>query len=273
LVDYNGFRFYHCNLMENIKKSVLVFTLVAISQMVFAWGQTGHRVVGYVAQQHLTKKASKTINKILTSYSLEMSGNYLDFIKADSNYRFMSSWHYVSIPNGKRYEDITPNAGGDVIAKIEELIKELETKNFKTVKDEEFALMALVHLVADLHQPLHVGLAEDRGGNSIKVTWFYEESNLHRVWDSDMIDHQQLSYTEFGNHISRNITKQMVKAWQGSGVRDWANESQDLRAACYETGDDNVLKYDYIYEHIATVETRLVQAGVRLAGLLNKIYG
>ncbi len=68
-----------------------------------------------------------------------------------------------------------------------------------------------------------------------------------------MIDHQQLGYTEFGNHISRNITKQIVKAWQGSSVRDWANESQDLRAACYETGEDNVLKYDYIYKHIATV--------------------
>ena len=122
MVDYTGVRFYHCNLMENIKKVVLVFSLVAISQMVFAWGQTGHRVVGYVAQQHLTKKASKRVNSILTNYSLEMSGNYLDFIRADSNYRFMSSWHYVSIPNGKRYEDITPNAGGDVIAKIEELL-------------------------------------------------------------------------------------------------------------------------------------------------------
>jgi len=273
LVENNGFRFYHCILMEIIKKSVLIFTLVAISQMVFAWGQTGHRVVGYVAQQHLTKKASKRINKILTTYSLEMSGNYLDFIRSDSNYRFMNSWHYVSIPNGKRYEDITPNAGGDVIAKIEALLIELETKNFKTVKDEEFAIMALVHLVGDLHQPLHVGLAEDRGGNSIKVMWFDEESNLHRVWDSDIIDHQQLSYTEFGNHVSRNITKEMVKAWQGSGVREWANESQDLRAACYEMGDDTILKYDYIYKHIATVETRLVQAGVRLAGLLNRIYG
>ena len=273
MVDYTGVRFYHCNLMKNIKKVVLVFSLVAISQMVFAWGQTGHRVVGYVAQQHLTKKASKRVNSILTNYSLEMSGNYLDFIRADSNYRFMSSWHYVSIPNGKRYEDITPNAGGDVIAKIEELIKELETKNFKTVKDEEFAIMALVHLVADLHQPLHVGLAEDRGGNSIKVEWFGEASNLHRVWDSDMIEHQQLSYTEFGNHISRNITKQMVKAWQGSGVRDWATESQDLRAACYNFGEETNLKYEYIYQHLQTVETRLVQAGVRLAGLLNRIYG
>ncbi|PCJ67951.1 MAG: S1/P1 Nuclease [Bacteroidetes bacterium] len=250
-----------------------LITVLFIASSVFAWGKTGHRVVGYVAQQHLTKKASKQIDKILTSYSLEMSGNYLDFIRADTNYRFMNSWHYVSIPDGKRYEDITPNSRGDVIAKIEELILELKTKDFKIVKDEEFALMALVHLVGDLHQPLHVGLAEDRGGNSIKVQWFGKETNLHHVWDSEIIDDQQLSYTEFGNHINRGIDKSLVKVWQSTSVRDWAHESQDLRGACYDFGKFTNLRYRYTFRHLKTVETRLEQAGVRLAGLLNDIYG
>jgi hypothetical protein len=249
----------------------LVFLFATLQ--LFAWGQTGHRVVGYVAQQHLTKKASKQVNKILTKFSLEMSGNYLDFIRADTNYKFMSSWHYVSIPDGKRYEDITPNPNGDVIAKIEALIVELRSKKFTTVKDEEFAIMALVHLVGDLHQPLHVGLAEDRGGNSIKVEWFGEETNLHHVWDSEIIDHEQLSYTEWGNHINRNIDKLQVLNWQSTTVRDWAHESQDLRAACYDFGNFVNLRYEYSFRHLKTVELRLEQAGVRLAGLLNSIYG
>jgi len=257
----------------NIKRALGILIFVSVGYHALAWGKTGHRVVGYVAQQHLTKKASKNIDKILTQFSLEMSGNYLDFIRADSNYRFMSSWHYVSIPDGKRYADITPNPKGDVIAKIEELILELSTKDFKIVKDEEFALMALVHLVGDLHQPLHVGYAEDRGGNSIKVEWFGEETNLHHVWDGSIIDDQQLSYTEWGNHINRGVDKLQVAYWQSTSVRDWAHESQDLRKACYDFGEYTNLKYDYVFRHLHTVETRLEQAGVRLAGLLNEIYG
>ena len=258
--------------MKLVKSFSIVFILF-LSANAFAWGKTGHRVVGYVAQQHLTKKASKRIDAILDKYSLEMSGNYLDFIRADSNYRFMSSWHYVSIPDGKKYEDITPNPKGDVIAKIEELILELKTKDFKIVKDEEFAIMALVHLVGDLHQPLHVGLAEDKGGNTIKVEWFGKETNLHHVWDSEIIDDQQLSYTEFGNHINRGIDKLQVLSWQCTTVRDWAHESQALRGACYDFGTNTNLRYRYTFRHLKTVETRLEQAGVRLAGILNDIYG
>jgi len=256
-----------------LDRSISLVLALFISATVFGWGKTGHRVVGYVAQQHLTKKASKLIDAILSDYSLEMSGNYLDFIRSDTNYRFMNSWHYVSIPDGKRYEDITPNAKGDVIAKIEELILELKTKDFKIVKDEEFAIMALVHLVGDLHQPLHVGLAEDRGGNKVKVEWFGESTNLHHVWDSEIINHQELSYTEWGNHINRNVDNLKVASWQSSTVRDWAHESQDLRKDCYDFGDYVNLKYSYNFRHLHTVELRLEQAGVRLAGLLNHIYG
>ena len=255
-------------------KSILgVIAGLLFSLNVMAWGKTGHRVVGYVAQQHLTKNASDNIDKILSKFSLEMSGNYLDFIRADTAYKFMGSWHYVSIPDGKRYEDTEPNEKGDVIWAIETIIEELKSKKFKIVKDEEFAILALVHLIGDLHQPLHVGLAEDRGGNSIKVEWFGESTNLHHVWDSEIVDDQQLSYTEWGNHINRRVDATQVNKWQSTSVRDWAHESQDLRAACYDFGDYVNLKYDYSFRHLATVEKRLEQAGVRLAGVLNQIYG
>ena len=256
-----------------MKRIGVILLAIVINTSAFSWGKTGHRVVGYVAQQHLSKKANKRINKILTDYSLEMSGNFMDFIKADTTYRHMGSWHYVSIPDGKLYEDITKNSKGDVIWAIETLIAELKTKKFKIVPNEQFAIMALVHLVGDVHQPLHVGLAEDKGGNKVKVAFFGEKSNLHRVWDSGLVDHQGLSYTEWGNHINRGVDKLQVVAWQENTVREWAAESQQLRTACYDFGEYTNLKYAYIYRHIGTVEQRLEQAGVRLAGLLNDIYG
>jgi hypothetical protein len=256
-----------------MKRLLLISLSLLLVHTSFGWGKTGHRVVGLVAQQYLTKKASKKIDKILGTYSLEMSGNYMDFLRSDTNYRHMNPWHYVSIPDGKRYEDIIPNPKGDVIWAIETLVEELKTKEFKIVPNEEFAIMALVHFVGDMHQPLHVGLAEDRGGNSIQVSWFGEETNLHHVWDESLIAHQKLSYTEWGKHITRNVSKKEVKKIMGGTVRDWAHESQDLRAACYDFGTYTNLKWQYVFRHIGTVEDRLLKGGIRLAGILNSIYG
>jgi hypothetical protein len=129
-----------------MKRLLLISLSLLLAHTSFGWGKTGHRVVGLVAQQYLTKKASKKIDKILGTYSLEMSGNYMDFLRSDTSYRHMNPWHYVSIPDGKRYEDITPNPKGDVIWAIETLVEELKTKEFKIVPNEEFAIMALVHL-------------------------------------------------------------------------------------------------------------------------------
>lgn len=257
--------------MKSVQSTFLLFFLI-FCNTALAWGPTGHRVVGYVAQKHLTKKASKKVNEILQLYSLEMCGNHMDFIRADANYKHMNSWHYVSIPDGMNYHESNKNPKGDVIATIEKLMIELETKEFELVENEEFAIMALVHMVGDIHQPLHVGLSEDRGGNKVKLEWFGEKTNLHRIWDTDMIDHLKLSYRELGDQIDRNVTPSQVANWQSTSVRDWADESQKLRSACYDFGDKTKLGYSYSFRHKQTVQLRLEQAGVRLAGLLNQIY-
>ena len=257
--------------MKLIRISTLLVFLCAAVQL-WAWGQTGHRVVGYVAQQHLSAKASKRVNQVLTKFSLEMSGNYMDFLRSDTNYRFMNSWHYVSIPDGMRYEDIIPNPKCDVISIIEQLIVELRTKQFKLVKDEEFAIMALVHLVGDLHQPLHVGLAEDKGGNDIQVRWFNDGTNLHRVWDSDMINHFNMTYTELAENTDK-ISKEQVKFLQKGAIMDWANETQQLAIKVYSSAEvGEKLGYNYAYNNFELVRSQLQVGGVRLAKVLNDLF-
>lgn len=252
---------------------ILIFLLSFSSLKTFAWGKSGHRIVAYVAQEHMSRKASKRVDRVLQNYSLEMCGNFMDFIRSNDSFDYLKPWHYCTVPDGKTYEETKQDERGDAVSKIIELTEMLKTKNFKNVPNEEFALMFLVHLVADLHQPLHVGNGKDRGGNDVKVKWFGEETNLHRVWDESMIEFQNLSYTEFGNHLIRNTTKEQVKLWQSTGVLVWAAESQKLRDACYDFGENTNLRFTYNYRHIATVERRLNQAGVRLAQLLNDIYG
>lgn len=251
--------------------SLLITLIIALPFESLGWGKTGHRVVGQIAYNHLSKKAKKNLQKILGDEHLGMVGNYMDFIRAESKYDHMSKWHYCSIPDGKTYEEAGTPEEGDAIVAITRLLEELKTKKF-TEEDEKFALKCLVHLIADIHQPLHVGNGEDAGGNRVKVTYMWESSNLHRVWDSGMIDQQQLSYTEYTNWV--DVAKESdVQKWQSAGLMDWIYESMSYRDETYIIPEDNKLSYRYTFDNIALVNQRLLQAGIRLAGVLNDIYG
>jgi hypothetical protein len=137
---------------------------------------------------------------------------------------------------------------------------------------EKQHLMMLVHLVGDIHQPLHVGTGEDIGGNAVKLKWFWQNSNLHRVWDSEMIDSKQYSYTELADAVN-NTSKDEVKSLQSDTIDKWYKEAMALRPQVYALPDDMNLGYEYSYKNWDTVKSQLMKSGIRLAGILNEIYG
>ena len=139
------------------------------------------------------------------------------------------------------------------------------------MKKKKIALKFIIHVIGDLHQPLHVGNGNDRGGNDIKVEWFGEPSNIHAIWDSKLIDFQKLSFTEYANYLTLNEDRSQISKWQKAEVLDYVYESQKLRKQCYEFSEPN-LKWEYFYKNKTLLETRLLQGGVRLSGELNRIF-
>ena len=254
-----------------MKKLMFLILFCVFSPYAFCWGPTGHRVVGEIAWSHLNPKARKNLQKILGTESLAMTGTFMDFIRSNKKYDHMSPWHYCTVPDGKTYEDVGAPEEGDVVVAINRLMKELDSKEF-TDEDELFALKLLVHLVGDIHQPLHVGNGDDRGGNDVRVEFFWKGSNLHRVWDEGIIDEQKLSYTEYTQWIN-HASEAQVTQWQSDDIMVWVAESTSYREGIYDLPENKKINYRYVYDHIATVNQRLLQAGVRLAGLLNQIYG
>jgi len=246
-----------------------ILLLTALSLSTYGWGPTGHRATGYIAQKHLNKKAMKAINRILAGQSLAMASTWMDEIRSDSTYNHTADWHWVTIPDGMTYEQTEKNPNGDIIMTIERIIAALKTKTLNA-KDEAEHLKMLIHLVGDIHQPLHVG-RPDRGGNDIKIVWFRTDTNLHRVWDSDMIDDTKLSYTELAQSFSKPLEGQ-IQTWQKAAVRDWVNESIGFRPQVYDIGNGR-LGYQYSYKYFGIARVRMLQAGIRLAGVLNEIYG
>ncbi|MCI0752126.1 MAG: S1/P1 nuclease [Flammeovirgaceae bacterium] len=252
-----------------MKKIASIFFLVIFSLHSFGWGATGHRATGLIADRYLSKKARKALQKILGEESIAIASTWMDEIRSDSTFRHVSDWHWVTIPDSSTYENSEKNPKGDVIQTIERLIAELKAKKLSGQQEAQHIKM-LIHLIGDIHQPLHVGRGPDKGGNGIKVMWFRAESNLHRVWDSEMIDETKLSYTELAASLIKP-TEEEIKLWQKSTVRDWANESLALRNQVYDFKGER-FGYSYSYKNMPTVKKRITQAGVRLAGVLNEIY-
>lgn len=253
-----------------MKKTSLFVLLIGFVFNAFGWGATGHRAVGYVAEQHLSKKARLAIEKILRGQSLAMAGTWMDDIKSDSLYDNTHDWHWVTIQTGETYEKSVKNPKGDLVMTLERLIAELKSKKLSSKQEAEHLKM-IVHLIGDIHQPLHVGFGTDQGGNQVKLTWFGTNSNLHRVWDSDMIDGSKLSYTELANAWPKADATR-VKTLQQASVRDMAKEAMTFRKQVYAYGDGK-LGYDYNYQNFNTVLEQIQKAGIRLAGVLNQIYG
>jgi len=129
----------------------------------------------------------------------------------------------------------------------------------------------LVHLVGDLHQPLHVGNGKDRGGNNIKVKWFGEDTNLHEVWDEKLIEHQNLSFTEYAHFLNLEFDESECIKWIVKDFEFYANESKKYRNVCYSFETNN-LTYNYMFVTKPILDMRLMQAGVRLADLFNNIF-
>lgn len=252
-----------------MKKSILILAISCISLSAIGWGATGHRVVGHIANKHLSKKARLAMERILGQQSLAMAATWMDDVKSDSLYDMYEDWHWVTIEDNETYDQTKKNPKGDLIYALERIIAELKSKKLSP-KEEAERLKMLIHLIGDIHQPLHVGRA-DKGGNDVKLTWFGSNSNLHTVWDSGMIDGTRLSYTELAESLYKPNAAEL-KTWQSTGVRDWAKESISYRKQVYDIGNSK-LGYEYQYKYFSIARERLAQAGVRLAGVLNEIYG
>lgn len=254
---------------------VSLFLLFNVHSTVLAsapvWGKTGHRVTAQVAEKYLTPVARQKVKALLKGKSLALVSTFGDDIKSDDRFRKYSPWHYVNYPLNKEYEDQRPSDQGDIVMGIAKCVEVLEDPKASD-EDKEFFLKMLVHFIGDLHQPMHIGKAEDKGGNDIQVRWFSEGSNLHRVWDSNMIDEFQMSYTELSNNLPV-LTPDMTNNISRGDYKDWMRETRQLTKEVYASARiGEKLGYRYMYDHFGEVRMQLLKGGIRLAAMLNDIF-
>lgn len=259
-----------------LKKLALAIAVLTAPFAASAWGTLGHRISGQIADSYLSPKARLAIKKILGNESLALASNWADFIKSDTSYKYLYDWHFVDFERPYAYPEMVEflehDNNVDAYTKLKFLTVELKKKNL-TAKNKLLYLRMLIHIVEDIHQPLHTGHVSDKGGNDVKLKWFGKDSNLHSVWDTELINNQELSYTEYVAAINHTTLAQRT-AWQKDPLTRWIYESTQLADKIYtETKPGENLSYNYSFKFIGTVNQQLLKGGVRLAGLLNEVFG
>jgi hypothetical protein len=276
-----------------MKCRLLVAAFLAVAVLpspALAWGKTGHRVVAAIADTQLSGLARAHIREILgPGESLVDAANWPDEMRSAPGkfwQKTATPWHYVTL-NGIIYDHAPPE--GDALEALEHFRKVLQDPK-ADLADKQMALRFIIHIVGDLHQPLHVGKCCDRGGNDVKVTFFGKPTTLHAVWESQLVDEEQLSYSELAEKLERHLSDRQLIKWWDINPRDWISESGEYRDTLYPTAadmpkprqDDDAnkadapplpaLSYSYVYRFTPLMEQRLTQGGVRLAAYLNAIF-
>ena len=255
-----------------MRKLILPLILLSITSPAFAWGPIGHRVTGAIADRNLSGVARANVQLLLGEEDLAQAATWPDDMKSDPAdfwQKQASPWHYVTVREGDAYTSADAPPEGDAMSALARFTATLRDPK-ASIDDKRLALRFIVHIIGDLHQPLHAGGGNDRGGNDMKVSWFGRSTNLHSVWDSAMIEQRSLSYSELADWLARAITPEQVIAWNNRDPGTWIRESIALRKTIYPT--DTNLSWDYAYQHRLELDDRLKRGGIRIAVYLNWVF-
>ncbi|MFQ5443090.1 MAG: S1/P1 nuclease [Nitrospinales bacterium] len=236
-----------------------------------AWGPKGHIIVGEIAQMNLLPEVEEKIRKNFNIKKLARVSNWADKVKTKRNQK---TWHYTNIaPNSSVYEPERDCPDGRCVTeKILEFANVLKEPGSTQSRKE--ALKDLVHFVGDIHQPLHLGNKKDRGGNKIASLYHGEETNLHALWDGEMIFGEKKNLLEYARSLNADLCQPDDSPWSRASIKVWADESRKLaldKAYSFRATKNREWPPQYIAIARITMERQMCLAGIRLANLLNTV--
>lgn len=260
--------------------------LLAACTAALAWGSSGHSIVGEIAQRRLDAAAQKGVADLLgPGASLASIASWADDVRA--NDPTTTRWHFVDIPGSAATYDsardckMVEGQGDCLIAAIDREMASVACPAL-SVDERARALKFLVHLVGDLHQPLHT-IDDQHGGNGVKVTITTQEAvhgdlpfnaNLHQAWDETLIDKTTWSWGGYVDQLENGWLKtaDLTPAKAGTTI-EWANDSHRLAIELMKTVPANIVLDDtYRKDHLAMLDRQLGLGGVRLAMMLNNAF-
>lgn len=251
-----------------MKKHIFLFIIILAGNLkLYSWSKDGHQIVAQVAKHYLSKPIIDSVQKYLDTLSFEEAANWMDNLRGKSEYDYLKPWHYVNIPKDKTYV-VTEKP--NIINQLQFAIDNLKNKKQLTRAEISFNLKVIFHLVGDIHQPLHCGYYDDKGGNSIELTCMDHKDNLHHVWDKSMIENLKISADTclvYANKLKRKTKKKIQK----TPITSWVEESRLLLPAVYSFSSSTI-DQNYMNQNKQVIIKQLSYAGLRLSYVLNLVF-
>ena len=258
------------NKIIKIKKlfitAITSLSLFTIPKKTFAWGSKGHQLVAEIAFKYLDDSTQKVVRHYLKRMSIEDAGTWMDDMRSNNYYDYMKTWHYINIPKDSTYK---PLSEGNILTVLNSII--LEMKHKEKLKDSQIKqdILMAFHLLGDLHQPLHNGYPDDRGGNSVPINAPSYSGNLHSYWDTEIIEQKKINIDSCTKFYS-TYTPDQINDIQHIDLLSWMNESRSYLVEVYNFKDGKITK-EYLDKNMVVVEKQLLLAGLRLASVLKEI--
>jgi hypothetical protein len=251
-----------------MKKLILACLFAIITFQSYGWGAKGHKIVAEYAKLALSadQRLIDSVQYFLGSMTFQEASVWMDEVRSDPSYDYLKPRHYVNVERDATYVKTNDE---NAVNELEAVIAILSAKGPRDKDKIAMALRELFHLVGDLHQPLHCGYAEDKGGNAISVT-SGDSQNLHSMWDSGLIKEENISLNDC-LQFSNTLSKEEVKAIQQINVVKWMEESREYLPFVYGFEKGKITS-DYSKKAKPIIEKQLVRAGMRLAAVLFRTF-
>ena len=260
-------------------KSRHSFSLIILTLSLFliSWGYTGHRTIGKLTENYLTPTAKKAVQDLLGDESIADACTWADEARKYPELKETANWHFLNLPLGLSFREFKQTLDTLKQANVYSALinaKENLQKPELSRKQKTDALKFLLHFVGDIHQPMHISRAEDKGGNTIQLNFDGKGTNLHGLIDTKLLERGGLKYDSLALELS-HIPKRKIRRWQREPIIEWAWESYQISSKLYKEVDEMKTRNigdEYYQEHIGMVKKRIQQSSVRLAGLLNEVF-
>lgn len=260
---------------------VAFLSLLMVAPAAFAWGPLGHKVVAKLAWDQLNPQAKAAVEKLLHTQSpyitLVSVANWpdklRDYPEMQRLWKKTHRMHYINFGSAKCHYNppVQCRDGECVVAAIEHYETILANKKLPASQRLR-ALKFVVHLIGDEHQPLHAGYKRDAGGNKYQVVFYGHRTNLHRVWDSGMLETREMTWKPYAKFLEAEGPVKLPAVQQGVAPPvQWAEESCRITRDIYPAG--HKIGAAYVAKNLPIADQRLREAGARLAKVLNRILG
>lgn len=246
-----------------------LFSLILAPLSALAWDTAAHQTVAWIAQARLTPQSKQVVDRLLAQEpgsTLASITSWADEHRSSEN----THWHYVNFPRKNCHYQAQRDCpdGECLVAKIDSFNATLHSN--ASDAEKLLALKFLVHLVGDIHQPLHAGFGHDKGGNRYQVQYLDEPTNLHALWDGNMVEQFHLNPEQLAQRIMTEHADQMQSITLDGGAPRWAEQSCNIVLSPGFYPHHKVTSA-YLQKYAPVVQEQVLQAGVRLAEMLNTL--